>query len=143
MGKYIAECLVKNLIKADLRVNRSKVGILGFTFKENCPDTRNTKVIDIVRELNEFGIMPYISDPIADAYEAEQQFGIHFVNLDELCDLDAIIVAVSHKEYRDLRTRDMEVMFNRLSGAKHIIMDIKGIFNQEMFPDREYIYWRL
>ena len=76
MGKYVAESLVKNLIKADLSVKNARVAILGFTFKENCPDTRNTKVIDIYKELQEYGITPIVVDPAADAAEAERLYGI-------------------------------------------------------------------
>ena len=82
MGKYVAESMVKNLIKADIPVKRARVAILGFTFKENCPDTRNTKVIDIYRELGEYGIRPVVVDPAADAEEAKHLYGITFETMD-------------------------------------------------------------
>ena len=96
MGKYVAENVVKNLIKANISVKQAQVVILGFTFKENCPDTRNTKIIDIVKELEEYGINPIITDPIADAKEAKQLYGVEFVPIDEIQEMDAVIIAVAH-----------------------------------------------
>ncbi len=92
MGKYVAENCVKNLIAADKAVKGAKVAILGFTFKENCPDTRNTKVIDIVNELQEYGISPVIADPQADAEEAKRLYGIECINMENIKDMDAIIL---------------------------------------------------
>lgn len=94
MGRYVAESLIKNLIKADINVNKAKVGILGFTFKENCPDTRNTKVIDIYNELMEYGITPIVVDPEADADEAKRLYGITFQRMDAVKEMDAVIIAV-------------------------------------------------
>ena len=102
MGKYVAESLIKSLIRADIPVKNAGVAVLGFTFKENCPDTRNTKVIDIVKELREYGIEPLIADPQADAAEAERLYGISFVEMEEIRDVDAVILAVSHKEFEKL-----------------------------------------
>ena len=93
MGKYVAESLVKDLIRANIPVKHAKVAILGFTFKENCPDTRNTKVIDIYRELGEYGIVPIVVDPAADADEANRLYGIRFQTMDDIRDVDALIVA--------------------------------------------------
>ena len=97
MGKYIAESLVKKLIANDIAVKGAKVAILGFTFKENCPDTRNTKVIDIYRELQEYGITPTVVDPEADADEAKRLYGIEFNTMEAVKDMDAIVIAVAHK----------------------------------------------
>ena len=101
MGRYVAENCVKSLIAADKPVKGAKVAILGFTFKENCPDTRNTKVIDIVRELSEYGISPVITDPEADIAEAKHLYGIEFVGLDEISNMDAVILAVAHEGFRN------------------------------------------
>ena len=78
MGKYVAECLIKNLIKVNVPVKNAKIAILGFTFKENCPDVRNTKVINIIEELREYGIEPFIADPVADANEVNRLYDIEF-----------------------------------------------------------------
>lgn len=140
MGKYVAENCVKNLIAADKAVKDAKVAILGFTFKENCPDTRNTKVIDIVNELKEYGIKPVIADPEADASEAKWLYGIEFVDIDTVKDMDAVILAVAHKEFSDFSIEDMNHFFG---AGKKVLLDIKGLFNRKVYEDAGYNYWRL
>lgn len=142
MGKYVAQNAVKCLIKAGIAVRGARVGILGFTFKENCPDTRNTKVIDIVKELNEFGIQPLIADGAADATEAQKLYGIKFCSMDEIKNMDAVVIAVAHNEFQKLSKRDVEDMFNSQNQIK-ILIDIKGIFDSKEFEEDEFIYWRL
>ncbi|MDE6892900.1 MAG: nucleotide sugar dehydrogenase [Lachnospiraceae bacterium] len=142
MGKYVAENMVKNLIKADIPVKRAKVSILGFTFKENCPDTRNTKVIDIYRELGEYGIHPVVVDPAADAAEAKHLYGITFDDMEAVKDMDGVIVAVSHEQFLSLDKEKISSFYN----AKHekkVLMDIKGLFNREEYLTEDFIYWRL
>lgn len=142
MGKYVAENMVKNLIKADIPVKRAKVAILGFTFKENCPDTRNTKVIDIYRELGEYGIHPVVVDPAADAAEAKHLYDITFDDMEAVKDMDGVIVAVSHEQFLSLDKEKISSFYN----AKHekkVLMDIKGLFNREEYLTEDFIYWRL
>ena len=142
MGKYIAESCVKNLIANDIAVKNAKVAILGFTFKENCPDTRNTKIIDIYNELGEYGITPVVVDPEADADEAKRLYGIDFDSLDAVKDMDAVIVAVAHKEFESYKPADIAKFFN----AKHktkVFMDLKGIYDMNEYTAPEYSYWRL
>lgn len=142
MGKYIAESCVKNLIANDIAVKNAKVAILGFTFKENCPDTRNTKIIDIYNELGEYGITPVVVDPEADADEAKRLYGIDFDSLDAVKDMDAVIVAVAHKEFESYKPEDIAKFFN----AKHktkVFMDLKGIYDMNEYTAPEYDYWRL
>ena len=110
MGKYVAESCVKQLIKADKPVRGAKVAILGFTFKENCPDTRNTKVWDIVRELREYGIEAVVCDPVADKEEARRLYDVEFKSVDEIRDMDAVIVAVAHAEFQLL---DINPLINK------------------------------
>ncbi len=142
MGKYVAESLIKSLIRADIPVKNAGVAILGFTFKENCPDTRNTKVIDIVKELREYGIEPLIADPQADAAEAERLYGISFVGMEEIRDVDAVILAVSHKEFEKL-SPDMLNGFYKKTVARRVLADIKGILDREKLEEAGYLYWRL
>ena len=142
MGKYVAESLVKNLIKANIPVNRARVAILGFTFKENCPDTRNTKVIDIYKELNEYGIKPVVVDPAADADEAKRLYGIEFDTMDAVKDMDAVLIAVAHTQFLDL-TKDKIASFFNPKHAKKVFLDIKGLFNRKDFETEDFIYWRL
>ncbi len=139
MAKYVAECLVKDLIKADVNVKNSRIGILGFTFKENCPDTRNTKVVNIVETLNEYGISPLVCDPVADKDEVKRIYGINLTKIDEINDCDAVVFAVSHEQFKDYRKTDVEKMLS--SGHKKIVYDLKGILKADEYED--FIYWRL
>lgn len=142
MGKYVAESLVKNLIKADIPVKGAKVAILGFTFKENCPDTRNTKIIDIVKELKEYGIEPKIMDETADADEAERLYGIKFSDRAEIKDMDAVVLAVAHDEFKELSKADLDKLFKAGNNQK-VLADIKGLLNRKEFEEADYLYWRL
>ena len=142
MGKYVAESMVKNLIKADIPVKGAKVAILGFTFKENCPDTRNTKVIDIYKELGEYGITPIVVDPAADADEAKRLYGITFDSMDAVTNMDAVIVAVAHKEFLSLDKEKISAFFDP-NHSKKVFMDIKGLFDRKEYLTEDYIYWRL
>lgn len=142
MGKYVAESLVKDLIRANIPVKHAKVAILGFTFKENCPDTRNTKVIDIYRELGEYGIVPIVVDPAADAAEAKRLYGIEFQTMDDVKDLDALIVAVAHEQFRGLDREKISSFYH--SGHKRkVLMDLKGILNRREYLTEDFLYWRL
>ena len=140
MGKYVAENCVKHLIAADKTVKGAKVAILGFTFKENCPDTRNTKVIDIVKELREYGIQPVISDPQADAAEAKMLYDVEFRNINMIKEMDAVILAVAHHEFCELTKKEIGEFFGE---GKKVILDIKGILNRKEFEAAGYSYWRL
>ena len=142
MGKYVAENTVKNLIKAGANVSDAKVGILGFTFKENCPDTRNTRVIDIYNELLEYGITPVVADPVADSDEAMHEYGISFVDMSEIRNMDAIIIAVAHSEFGGINIEKLDGMFAAECGKK-VLVDVKGVLNRKDFADTDYIYWRL
>ena len=138
MGKYVAENCVKNLIAADKAVRGARVAILGFTFKENCPDTRNSKVWDIVNELKEYGIEPVIADPVADIEEAKRIYGINFSSMDEIVNMDAVILAVAHDEFKKLEKADLDMLFG--AGQK-VLLDVKGILNPADYTD--YSFWRL
>lgn len=140
MGKYVAENCVKNLIKANKRVKDARVAILGFTFKENCPDTRNSKVFDIVKELREYGIEPMIADPVADADEASHHYGISFVPMNDVQHMDAVILAVAHDAFRALSLQDMDALF---ADGKKMLLDVKGLMDRNTYEAAGYDYWRL
>lgn len=140
MGKYVAENVVKNLIKADKNVKDARVAILGFTFKENCPDTRNTRIIDIVNELKEYGINPVIADPQADADEAKKIYGIEFCSISEIDNVDVVVLAVAHDCFKKLTMSEIDALF--IDGKK-ILLDIKGLFDRKTYENNGYIYWRL
>ena len=140
MGNYVAKNCVKSIIAAGKNVRAANVAILGFTFKENCPDTRNSRVIDIVRELREYGINPVIADPVADAAEAKRLYEIEFAELDTVRNMDAVILAVAHDEFKSFTEQDVARFFGP---GKKVLLDIKGIFNRRDYKDGEYVYWRL
>lgn len=140
MGKYVAENIVKKLIAADKAVRNARVAILGFTFKENCPDTRNTKVIDIVNELREYGIKPVIADPAADAAEAKRLYGIEFVDMAAISNMDAVVLAVAHTELKSLTMEQIDALY---SEGKKIMIDVKGLLNRKQYEEAGYSYWRL
>ncbi|WP_028273552.1 nucleotide sugar dehydrogenase [Atopococcus tabaci] len=143
MGKYVVENVVKNLIKADVPVKEANVAILGFTFKENMPDTRNTRVIDIVHELEEYGIKPMIVDPQADAKEAEREYGIHFHSLEDISEMDAVVIAVGHEEFSHFTQDDFDKMFKGQKNENKVLIDLKGILNRKEYEAAGYRYWRL
>ena len=140
MGKYVAENCVKNLIKSEKAVKNAKVAILGFTFKENCPDTRNSKVYDIVKELREYGIEPVVADPEADAAEAKALYGIEFQDISEVKNMDAVIMAVSHECFSKFKMQQVDSFFGL---GKKVLLDIKGVLNRKEYVDAGYCYWRL
>ena len=142
MGKYVAENIVKNLIRADIAVKHAKVAILGFTFKENCPDTRNTKVIDIVKELREYGIEPVLVDQTADRAEAKRLYGVELQDMSAVKDVDALVIAVCHKEFEGLDQAAIESFFNPTNGKK-VLVDVKGILNRKEWTRDDCLYWRL
>ena len=143
MGRYVVENLIKNLIKANVPVKGAKVAVLGFTFKENCPDTRNTRIIDIINELKEYGIYPMIADPEADAEESKNEYGIIFEDLDSIKGMDAIVVAVSHDKFLEFSHDDFNKMFKEGPTENKVLIDIKGIYSRKEYEDAGYRYWRL
>ncbi len=140
MGKYVAENIVKKLISVDKPVRRARVAILGFTFKENCPDTRNTKIIDIVNELKEYNITPVVADPAADAQEALRLYGISFESIDNIKDMDAVVLAVAHDQFKNLSMGQLDTLYGE--GPK-VLFDLKGLLNRKEYETAGYSYWRL
>lgn len=143
MGKFIAENLVKSLIKADCHVKNARVAILGFTFKENCPDTRNTRIVDIYNELKEYGIEPIVTDPEANADEAMREYGIKLTDIKEIKNVDAVILAVAHNRFKEMTMADVDSFFKNEPNCKKVFLDIKGLFDRKEFESVDYNYWRL
>lgn len=141
MGKYVAENVVKKLISVGSPVKGAKVLVLGFTFKENCPDTRNTKVIDIIKELREYGIEPLVCDPVADSHEAEHLYGISFIPKHSIGIVDAVVIAVAHTEFTGLGVKELDSYFSK--GTKKVVIDVKSILNRNEFEQASYCYWSL
>lgn len=148
MGKYVGESTVKNLIKANKQVKGAKVAILGMTFKEDCPDVRNSKVIDIINELKEYGINVFVADPIADENEVKREYGIELTKFENIKNVDAVIVAVGHKEYIELNLESIKKLYEKKpellnSEDKLVLVDVKGIFDRKEAQLKNYLYWRL
>ncbi len=142
MGKYVAENLVKRLIAASISVKDAKVAILGFTFKENCPDIRNTRVIDIISELGEYGVSPLVYDPIVDASELEQFYDIRLTRFEDLFDLDAVVIATGHDQFVTSSPDEIKSLFAP-STRKPVLFDVKGIFDKLAMETAGFDYWRL
>ena len=141
MGKYVAEMCVKRLINANKAIKGARVGILGFTFKENVPDIRNTRVIDIIRELREYGITPLVHDPCADTEEAEREYtNLSLLPLEALSDLDGLICAVNHAQFADLDAGKIAAMFR---AKPYTVIDIKGILDRKKAKEADIDLWRL
>ncbi|MBE5755403.1 MAG: nucleotide sugar dehydrogenase [Clostridiales bacterium] len=143
MGKYVAENIVKQLIKAEASVKNARVGVLGITFKENCPDARNSKVDDIIKELNEYGISPIIVDPVADKEDAEKFYNIKLHDISALTNLDALVIAVAHDEFKTITNEQINAMFRDVEMSKKVLVDIKGVRDRDEMLGLGYNYWRL
>lgn len=143
MGKYIADETIKLMIDAEVNVKKARVGILGITFKEDCPDARNSKVDDVIKELNSYGIEPMIYDPVADKADAEKFYNIKLHALEDLKELDCVMIAVAHKEFMNLSNEQINAMFKDIPMHKKIIVDVKGIKDRKEMLELGYKYWRL
>ena len=141
MGKYVAEMAVKKMIRTGRRIFGARVGVLGLTFKENVPDLRNTRVIDVVRELAEYGVEVLVHDPMADTAEAMHEYGLALSPLDDFTQLDAIILAVPHDSYRSMSLADIK---NRCADPDHaLVLDIKGTLDRTEAAAAGLTLWRL
>jgi UDP-N-acetyl-D-galactosamine dehydrogenase len=165
MGKYVAENTVKKMIEANKQINGSKVAVFGVTFKENCPDVRNTKVVDIINELEEYGVQVTVVDPVADKESLMQEYGIKPCEVDEVKEMDAIIFAVPHEEFRTITFDNVKAMYNNYrnsytedildeiavtiepntnqSQSEYVLIDVKGMFNRKEAETMGFLYWRL
>ncbi|WP_427337951.1 nucleotide sugar dehydrogenase [Caloranaerobacter sp. DY30410] len=161
MGKYVAENTVKKMIQANKQIKGAKVAILGITFKENCPDSRNTKVVDIIQELKEYGVQVQVFDPVADPKEVKEEYGIDLCSMDEIKDVDTVVVAVAHEEFKNIKLEDLKKLYKSrileadtieevaatldkdCDNGKQVLIDVKGIFDRKEAENMNYLYWRL
>lgn len=141
MGRYVAQGAVKQMVKAGMCVKNARVAILGFTFKENCPDTRNTKVIDIIKELAEFDITPTVVDSWADKPDVLKEYGLQLADESALKNMDAVILAVAHNEYRTITLEQLNAMY--AERVPKVLIDVKGILDKKAYENAGYLYWRL
>lgn len=143
MGKYVADAAIKKMIEAGQAPKNSKVVILGLTFKENCPDTRNSKVDDIIKRLNEFGIEPVVVDPWASERDAMREYGVTLTKLKDVYDADCVIVAVAHEEFKRLKLETIKNLFKNSNDPEKVLVDVKGIYKVEELEASHMKYWRL
>jgi UDP-N-acetyl-D-glucosamine/UDP-N-acetyl-D-galactosamine dehydrogenase len=164
MGKYVAESTVKKMIKANKQINGAKVAIFGVTFKENCPDVRNTKVVDVIKELEEYGVEVKVVDPQADKEDLWREYRINLCDIEDIKEMDAVIFAVPHDEFKDIQLENVKTMFgtngyvnsevmNEVAATSEfdlgierndcVLMDIKGMFDRREAKDMGFLYWRL
>ena len=141
MSKFIAEKIIKMLINADIKIKGAKILVMGLTFKENVPDLRNSKVSDVIRELQEYGVNIDVVDSVANKKEAEEEYGIKLSELNKIENIDAVIIAVSHKEYKNLTKEEILKLFNK-DNKKYVLVDIKGILDKQVM-EKSFEYWRL
>lgn len=141
MGKHVAEVCIKRLIAAKRPVSGATVGVWGLTFKENVPDLRNTKVVDVIRELEEYGVRVLVHDPMADPEEAMHEYGLALAPLKEFTNLEALIVAVGHQSYKATPAVDLAKRFAAPQGG--LVMDIRGTLDRKALTEGGLDYWRL
>ncbi|MGL4672488.1 UDP binding domain-containing protein, partial [Cetobacterium sp.] len=141
MGKFIAEKTVKKLISTGKVVKDAHILIMGLTFKEDCPDLRNSKVEDIITELKDYGVDISVVDPIANKEEAMKEYGVKLKELKDVSDVDAIILAVSHKEYKALDLVELKKKYK--DKTNQILVDVKGLLKKEEVKSLGYKFWRL
>lgn len=144
MGAFVADAAIKQMIEAGKAPKKSKVVILGITFKENCPDTRNSKVNDIIKRLKEYEISPLVTDPWADPEIAKREYGVDLIGFDQVKDADCVIVAVGHKEFRSLSMIQLKALFNQeLPDDEKVLIDVKSLYRMDELRASGMRFWRL
>ncbi len=144
MGAYVADAAIKEMIEAGMAPKKATVVILGITFKENCPDTRNSKVVDIINRLKEYGIQPLVSDKWADADVARKEYDVELVPINELPKADCVIIAVGHNEYRSMSTMKLKELFkDELPDEEKVLIDVKSLYRMDELPASGMRFWRL
>ena len=143
MGTFIADAIIKQLVLAGKKVLNAKVAILGITFKENCPDVRNSKVIDIIKRLNEYVILPDVIDPWADIKEVKNEYHIDLKQLKDIQNIDCLVLAVAHNEFKTMNLQDMNSFFKNLPNSEKVFIDLKNICSLSELTSSGYNFWRL
>lgn len=143
MGEFVADAILKKLVLANKVVKKAKVVILGITFKENCPDTRNSKVIDIIKRLKEYGIEPIIVDPVANKNDTKNEYGLDLVEINNIKNADCLVFAVAHEEFKNMSLEKIDILFGKFPNEEKIIIDVKSIFDKKNIEAKGYSYWRL
>lgn len=143
MGKYVADATIKEMVKAGLAPKDARVVILGLTFKENCPDTRNSKVFDIIKELRQWDILPQVVDPWANERDAMLEYGVKLTKLDDIHDVDCVIVAVAHNEFRNLSLDEIRELYRTSEDNQKVLIDVKSLYSISELNASGLKWWRL
>ncbi|MBQ2890177.1 MAG: nucleotide sugar dehydrogenase [Clostridia bacterium] len=143
MGKFVADSAIKKMIAVGQAPKKSKVVILGLTFKENCPDTRNSKVEDIIKRLAEYEISPLVVDPWASEKDAMHEYGVTLTKFEDIKDADCIIVAVAHNEFKALSLDDIKKLYKKSDDSEKVLIDVKGLYSVKELEEAGFTYWRL
>jgi nucleotide sugar dehydrogenase len=144
MGAFVAESCIKQLILAGKNVKNAKVIILGLTFKENCPDIRNSKVNDIIKNLNTYGLTPLVVDPHASEKDAVQEYGVSLTAIEDVTDADCVIVAVAHNEFKTMKLEDIKRLYrNDIKDNEKVLIDVKGLYEINDLNASGMAWWRL
>ncbi|MBR0267194.1 MAG: nucleotide sugar dehydrogenase [Clostridia bacterium] len=143
MGAYIADVALRKMIKAGQAPKKSKVVILGLTFKENCPDTRNSKVDDIIKSLNRYGIVPTVVDPWASERDAMHEYGVKLTKMEDVKDADCIIVAVAHNVFKEMSLDEIKKLYKKAPDDEKVLIDVKGLYKIDDLKASGLQWWRL
>jgi UDP-N-acetyl-D-galactosamine dehydrogenase len=144
MGVFVTDNVIKKMIQADKDVKKSNIYIMGVTFKENCPDMRNSKAVDVCKYLSAYGIKVKVVDPYVDQAEFNKELDIELVDLKNVRNADCLVFLVAHQQFKDLRPEDLAGMFKQQElQAQHVVIDIKSIFEQKTIEEKGYCYWSL
>lgn len=143
MGMFVADAAIKNMIAVGQAPKKSKVVIFGLTFKENCPDTRNSKVNDIIKRLAEYEITPVVVDPLASEHDAAHEYGIVLSRLEDVSDVDCVIMAVAHDEFKALSLDMIKSLFKKCDDKEKVLIDVKGLYELSDLKESGMMYWRL
>lgn len=143
MGRYVADAAVMKMIEAGQAPKHSKVAVFGLTFKENCPDSRNSKVSDVLKRFNEYGIEPIVVDPWASEQDAMREYGVSLTKLENVSDVDCIVVAVAHDEFRQIALEDLRKFYRAGAGKQKVFIDVKGIYSVDALRKTDLAWWRL
>ena len=143
MGAFVADAIIKKLVVTGKNVRESKVAILGITFKENCPDIRNSKVVDIISRLREYKIEPIVVDPQADMLEVKREYGINLSKIEAVRDMDCLVFAVAHNEFKNMSLAEIDHLFKECPAKEKIIIDVKSQLDKSQIVKAGYNLWRL
>ena len=143
MGAFVADAIIKQLVLAEKVVRNARVTIFGLTFKENCPDIRNSKVEDIIKRLKEFGIQPLICDPWVNKAEAKKEYDVELCEVEQVAEMDCLVFAVGHDQFKNFDYATIDKMFKKMPNKQKIIIDVKSILDKDYFLSAGYSFWRL